>query len=345
MIRSVKNYAWTAALAVALCQTTFSARAVAPNSTNAAPAANGSDPVVATGKGFTVTRSQVDDAFLNFAAQYAASGRSIPEEARAEVRSNLVDYLVMNQILLLRATPDDKSKARTFVDDQIAAARKKSPSPEAFDAQIKAQGMTLDQFRDHAVEQQTCQRVLIRETTSVTDDQVRKFYDDNPTKFEMPERVRAAHILISTQDPATHQPLSADQKQQKLEFAKQILARAKKGEDFAALAKQYSDDPGSKDKGGEYTFPRGQMVPEFENAAFSMQPGQISDIVTTQYGYHIIKLLEKLPASKEQFTDVTNDIRNYLVNQAVRQAEPAYAAKLRTDYSVKILDPTGGLVR
>lgn len=345
MIRFVKNYAWTATLAIALVQIPFAARAVAPDtgaaSTDSSSGGFGSstDPIVAKGKGFTVKRSQVDDAFLNFASRMAAQGRNIPEDARTEVRSNLLDYLVLNQILLQRATAEDKAKAREFVDKEITDARKNAPSPEAFDAQIKASGMTLDQFRDHAIDEQVCQRVLVRETSSVTDDQVKKFYEDNPKDFQLPERVRAAHILISTQDPATQQPLSADQKQEKLKLAKEVLAKAKKGDDFGALAKQYSDDPGSKDKGGEYTFARGKMVPEFEEAAFSLKPGQISDIVETRYGYHIIKLLEKMAASKAAYDTVTNDIRTYLVNQEVKKAEPAYAAKLRSEYDVKILEP------
>ena len=77
-----------------------------------------------------------------------------------------------------------------------------------------------------------------------------------------------------------------------------LLKRARAGEDFAKLAKEYSEDPGSKDKGGEYKFPRGQMVPEFEAAAFSLKTNQVSDIVTTSFGYHIIKLSEKIPAQK-----------------------------------------------
>ena len=80
-----------------------------------------------------------------------------------------------------------------------------------------------------------------------------------------------------------------------------LLKRARAGEDFAKLAKEYSEDPGSKDKGGEYKFPRGQMVPEFEAAAFSLGTNQVSDIVTTRFGYHIIKLSEKIPARKVEY--------------------------------------------
>src|SRR5260370_23096101 len=136
---------------------------------------------------------------------------------------------------------------------------------------------------------------------NVTDADVKKFYDDNPAKFEQPEMVRASHILLGTKDQSSGTDLSDDQKKAKRKQIDDILKRARDGEDFAKLAKEYSEDPGSKDKGGEYTFPRGQMVPEFEAAAFSLKTNQVSDVVTTQFGYHIIKLSEKLPPKKPTF--------------------------------------------
>ncbi len=130
----------------------------------------------------------------------------------------------------------------------------------------------------------------------VSDAEIEQYYNQHQGEFE---EVRARHILISTQPPPPapgakpgEQP-KALSKEEARKKAEEVLAKARKGEDFAALAKQYSDDPGSKDKGGEYTFSKGQMVPEFETAAFALQPGQISDLVETQFGYHIIKLEER----------------------------------------------------
>src|SRR5207248_9897523 len=108
-----------------------------------------------------------------------------------------------------------------------------------------------------------------------------------------------------------------------------ILKRAREGEDFAKLAKEYSEDVVSKEKGGEYTFPRGQMVPEFEAAAFSLNTNQISDIVTTQFGYHIIKLSEKIPAKKMEFAKVAPDIKEGLKQQAMQKLIPDYMDKLK----------------
>jgi parvulin-like peptidyl-prolyl isomerase len=117
-----------------------------------------------------------------------------------------------------------------------------------------------------------------------------------------------------------------------------ILKRARDGEDFAKLAKENSEDPGSKDKGGEYTFPRGQMVPEFEAAAFSLKTNQVSDIVTTQFGYHIIKLSEKIPAKKVEFEKVSTEITDYLKQQQTQKQLPDYISKLKKESGLEILD-------
>src|SRR6185369_15353442 len=121
--------------------------------------------------------------------------------------------------------------------------------------------------------------------------------------------------------------LTEDKKTAKRKLAEDLWKRARAGEDFAKLAKEYSEDPGSKELGGEYTFPRGKMVPEFEAAAFSLKTNQVSDIVTTQFGYHIIKLSEKLPAKKVEMAKVSQDIKDYLKGQAVSKQLPDYMEK------------------
>ena len=117
------------------------------------------------------------------------------------------------------------------------------------------------------------------------------------------------------------------------------LERARKGEDFASLAREFSEDPGSKNKGGEYTFPRGQFVREFETAAFSLQTNQISDIVTTQFGYHIIKLYEKTPAQKIDLDKVKEDVKEQLERTEVQEKLlPDYVKQLKKDAQLEYLN-------
>ena len=335
MIQSKKQFVLRGALALALLSLQIPVHAVAQDKL-------ADNAILATGKGFTVTRSNLDDSFITYKASLAARGQPLPEEQRELVQSNLLQHLIISKILLQHATADDKAKTKEQVDMAISAARSNAPTEADFNLQIKATGMTLDQMRQRANKEQLCTRVLNRELKdkiSVSSDAIKKFYDDHPNLFEVPEQVRAAHILIATTDPATQQPLSPEQKKEKEKLAREIRARAEKGEDFAKLAKEYSQDPGSKDKGGEYTFPRGQMVPEFEAAAFSLKVNQISDLVETRFGYHIIKLLEKLPPSKVQFADASPRIKDHLQAEEFEKELPDYFKKLEADNDVKLLNP------
>jgi|SoiMethySBSTD1v2_1073268.scaffolds.fasta_scaffold07643_6 peptidyl-prolyl cis-trans isomerase D len=150
-------------------------------------------------------------------------------------------------------------------------------------------------------------RELARQRVTVPPSDIQRYYNDNIQQYQTPERVRASHILLNTggKDEA------AVRKQ-----AEEILAKVKAGADFAELAKKYSEDPGSKEKGGDLDFfPRGQMVPEFETAAFSLQPGQISDLVKTQYGFHIIKVVDKQTGSTTPLEQVRTQIQQTLAAQ------------------------------
>ena len=200
-------------------------------------------------------------------------------------------------------------------------------------------GISLDDLRTKMTEEMIAETVRDRELNiKVTDDEVKKFYDENPAKFEQPERVRASHILLATRDLATGSELPEPKKAEKRKKIDELLKLARAGEDFAKLAKENSEDPGSKDKGGEYEFPRGQMVPEFETAAFALKTNEVSDVVTTQFGYHIIKLLEKLPPQKVEFAKVADNIKEYLKGQAVAKVNAAFSEKLKSEAGVEIKD-------
>ncbi|MDP4089284.1 MAG: peptidylprolyl isomerase, partial [Bacillota bacterium] len=142
--------------------------------------------------------------------------------------------------------------------------------------------------------------------TKMTDEELKKFYNDNLTKYQ---QVNVRQVLFLTIDQTTQQPLSQEKQDAAKKNAEDILKRVKAGEDIAALAKQYSEDPGSKDNGGEYTFPKGQMVKEFEDWSFSAKVGDVG-LVKTQYGYHVIKLEKILGYDDVKDTVKTDAVAN-----------------------------------
>jgi peptidyl-prolyl cis-trans isomerase D len=183
-----------------------------------------------------------------------------------------------------------------------------------------------------------------------TDAQLQMLYNQNKDQYRSPESVDVQQILLMTQGkPATEEP-SIKAK------AEDVLKQAKAGKDFAELAKKYSDDPGSKDKGGLYSgVVRGQMVPEFEQAAFTVKPGQISDLVKTQYGYHIVKVLKHEDARLKPFEEVKAQIATQFKKQQASnqmqqiadkaqtalQKDPAHPEKVAADFGMQLVRADG----
>ena len=166
----------------------------------------------------------------------------------------------------------------------------------------------------------------------VTDKEVKDYYEKHKAEFVQPEQVRARHILVKV-------PAKADEKQwaEAKKKAEMIRAKALKGADFAKLAQEYSDDPGSKGRGGDLGyFQKGRMVPEFEQAAFALKVGQVSQPVKTTFGYHIIKVEGKKPSKQESFKDVQQKIRQKLEREKQISLRDAIVAKLEKKYPVKV---------
>ena len=148
----------------------------------------------------------------------------------------------------------------------------------------------------------------VNKNIMVTDKEVEEYYKNNQDEFNVPEKVKVSHILIKVDPKATEKV-----KEEKKAKAEEILAKAKAGEDFSELVKQYSEDKKTSKRGGVVGFfARGAKEPEFEEAAFKLKKDEISTIILTKKGYHIIKLLDKKEAREKSLEDATNSIKNKL---------------------------------
>jgi peptidyl-prolyl cis-trans isomerase D len=162
----------------------------------------------------------------------------------------------------------------------------------------------------------------LRSSVQITETELRNYYQQNLSTYQLPERVRASHILLKTEGkpPEETEKIRAG--------AAELLAKVRQGADFAELARSKSEDTGSAANGGDLgLFGRGAMVPEFENAAFSLGAGAISDLVQTQFGFHIIKVTEKQPSRTQPFEEVENLIRPTLVQRRAEQLAQDLADK------------------
>ncbi len=308
------------------------------------------DTLVAKGKDVAVKRSDLDEAMVNIKSAAAASQQTISRPEMDVLEQRMLDRLIQIQLLLAKATDADKAAGKEVTDKRLASIKEQARNEAELNRQLKAMGTSQDKLRTKMTEEATALTVVQRELkVSVKDDEVKKYYDEHPAAFEQPERVRVSHILFATKDLQTGADLSTATKTTKKQQAEAVLKRARAGEDFAKLVKEFSDDVMSKDRAGEFIFGRASaspdpsraMPPEFENAAFSLKPNGISDIVTTQFGYEIIKLNEKIPAKKLEFAKVSQDIREYLTQEQLKTHQQEYQAlvdKLKKDADVTVLD-------
>ena len=266
----------------------------------------------------------------------AMAGGRVPAdkitEFRAQVGRKVLDELVLQTLLLHTA---DKAKI-TVTKDDIEKAIKEMPLPpgQTLETALAAQGMNRADFDKEINTGLKIQKLIEKQVASlpaVNDEQIKKFYDENKERLTEPETVTARHLLVKFPENA-----DAKAKATAKEKAEGLRKQLAGGADFAKLVKENSDDPGSKDTGGEYTFPRGQMVKAFEEAAFGQKLNEIGPLVETQFGYHIIQTLAKHEAKTAKLEDVKADVRKHLENQAKGTAVQKYIEELRAKADVKI---------
>jgi peptidyl-prolyl cis-trans isomerase C len=184
---------------------------------------------------------------------------------------------------------------------------------KGFDKRPEIKGQ-LEMITNNFLAFQYLQKEVISKI-KVTEKDAKAYYDKNPDLFTSPEQVKARHILIQVPKE------TSDEDKKKLkEKADEVRKKVKAGEDFAKLAGDSSDDPGTKSKGGELGFfSKGSMVPAFEQAAFSLKPGEVSELVETEFGFHVIKVDEKKEAVSEPF----ETIKEKVTKQVLREKQEA----------------------
>lgn len=265
----------------------------------------------------------------------ARAGQPIPPDRRDEVMRGALDQLVVYTLLSQESRSRGVKVDQSEVDAKVAELRKQFPTEDQFTKALQERGMTLDRLKHDALVDLSVNKLMdtaVATTPAVTDAEAQDFYTKNPDKFRQEEAVRASHILIRV-------PANADAATKKKARAEidAVLKQARAGADFAKLAEEHSQD-GSAAQGGDLNyFSRGQMVPEFEKVAFSLKPGQISDVVTTQFGYHIIKVTDHKPARVVPFQEASTDIKNYLDQQKKQQAADAFIESLKKKSKIEVL--------
>jgi peptidyl-prolyl cis-trans isomerase C len=289
--------------------------------------------VLAHVNGETVTKSDFDRAVQ---AVEARAGGPIPPDQRDRVLRGVLDQLIGYKVLAQETKARNIAVPDAEIDARINQIRGQFPNEEAFTAMLAQRKLTLEQVKSDARQDMAISKMIEAEIAAkiaVKQEQVTDFYAKNPDQFKEGESVRASHILIAVPKGA-----DAAAKAQARAKAEGVLKDVKAGKDFAALAKEHSADPGSAAQGGDLGFfQQGQMVGPFNDAAFSLAPGAISDVVETDFGFHIIKVVEKKPGRTIPLDDVKPQVEQYLQQMNRQEQTEAFVNGLRAKGKIEVL--------
>jgi peptidyl-prolyl cis-trans isomerase C len=287
--------------------------------------------VIADCNGDTIPKAEFESAVR---AVEQRAGGAVPPEKRDEVYRGVLEDLVAYRLLKQEVKQRQLAVSDTEVDARINAFKQQAGSEANFREMLRVQQITEAKLREDArtdllvakfLDQEVNQKVLVKPTDVAT------FYEKNPDRFQQGETLRASHILVVVPGGADEKTRGALRAR-----AEAALKAARAGQDFARLARQYSQDSSAQRGGDLGFFPRGQMVPAFDQAAFALAPGQVSDLVETEFGYHIIKATERRPARVVPFVEAAAQIQEFLEQEQRQEKGKALVDQLKAKGKVQI---------
>lgn len=281
-------------------------------------AGDDADAIVANVGDLEITESQLTQYTYLYAFVNGIDTSWMNEENLVTVKKMILEDLIAIKLMELKY----KDEPGVLPEDYEATAAsflEMVKNEEASNAYMEQNGISEEALKEFYISQfysVAFFNALRAEMPEITDEEVAAYYTDNPDQFVIDE-VTASHILVEDENLAT-----------------ELIAELKAGADFAELAKEHSIDGSAADGGSLGTFGRGAMVPEFETAAFALEVGEISDVVQSQFGYHIIKVTDKMQGN-ESYEDSEADIRANLENTSLTELYLEWITKLRDEFGIE----------
>ena len=300
----------------------------------AAEEKTGTDGKVAVINDAVITQEAFEQEMTPVLKQMEMQGQKPDETQVEEIRKKVLDNMINREVLYQASrkkgfTADDKA-----VEEKLASFKQQFPNEAQFKEALSKMNLSEKVIKKQIREQLSIQQLVDQEVVpsiTVSEADAKAYYEANPQFFKQPEQVKARHILIKVAPDADEAKKAEARK--KLETVQKKL---KEGGDFAELAKEYSEGPSSTKGGDLGSFGRGQMVKPFEEVAFAMEEGTVSDIVETRFGYHLIKVEEKKPESTVSFADGKERIEQMLKRQKVSEAVNEYIESLKKDAEIEV---------
>ena len=288
---------------------------------------------VAIVNGKKITKEKYDRELASLKNRFKASGRRLTALQELELKKNLLESLINRELLYQESQKRGITIDEAQIQKQFEAVKKHYPDDATFKKALEKAHYTESGIRSQLKRAIAIEKFIDQELKSkiqLTDKDVRDYYDSHQDLFRGPAQIRASHILVKLSANPTK-----EEKQKAMNKIKDIQQKIKNGADFAELAKKYSDGPSAKRGGDLGYFSKGQMVKPFEEAAFALDKGQVSDVVETIFGYHLIKVTDKKPETTLPFEEIKDQLKQYLIDQKLQKMVKDYAENLKKKAKVE----------
>ncbi|MFC1488788.1 peptidylprolyl isomerase [Thermodesulfobacteriota bacterium] len=292
-----------------------------------------SEGYVAMVNGSVITIEDFNRAMKQVEQRLAGAEKDLGVSQRAEIKKEVLEKLINRELLYQKSQKDGFKVTSAEVDDQLSRIRRRFSSEEEFKRALGYMGFTeknieyqirrgieIQRFVDHNFAQKA----------AVAEKEIKAYYKSHPGYFKQPEQVRASHILIKVAPDAND--FQKAEARSKIEMIRQML---KEGEDFAALARAYSKGPSNANDGDLGYFRRGEKAMPFETAAFALEPGDVSGIIETDIGFHLIKVVDKKSEASTGYGKARGKIAQYMKQKQVQKMADEYAENIKRSATIE----------
>lgn len=290
------------------------------------------DAALVNGKSITVI--ELEKQMQRVLRDLKSSGR-VPEKDEVDnIRKELLNELIQMELMVQEGRRKGIRVEEAVVADRIKAIRTQFPDEGSYRSALNRDNLSESDLKAQIEKNMLVQELVNKEViekVTVTPDEGKAFYDSHPEAFKQPEQVHVSHILIQVAPKANDRDRKKARKQ-----IEEIMKKVKKGGDFSALAKEFSQCP-SRERGGDLGLvQRGQTVKAFEDVAFSMKPGETSGVVETEFGYHVVKVIEKQPEKKVSYEEAEESLNGHLKQVKLQTELARYLEGLKAKAKVQL---------
>lgn len=291
------------------------------------------DNKVAVVNDTVITRNDFDREVTALKQFYKSKGKPLDDSQISNLKTKVMENLIDRELLYQESRKKGVTVDASVTDEQFNKWKKQFSNDEELKNALSQMNLSTAEVKNQIKQRMTVQRFIedqVVKKINVTEKELKTYYESHLDSFKRGEEVRASHILIKV-DPSAEE----SKKKEAREKIEMVQKKLQKGEEFTSLAKEFSKCPSSSNGGDLGYFTRGKMVGPFDKVAFTLKPGEVSNIVETEFGYHLIKVIDKKPATTAGFEEIKSKIEQYLKQKKIREEITLYTKKIKEKAKVE----------